>query len=166
MHRLFIIVVILSFGFASYSQHRVSISDPEIEFSLEVPKNWQEYDDGYFYYLVIPTRNGDEHLSITYLETDDESPDENFEFSMKQFFPLNEPGYQLIETGNDQIDGKPAKWGVFTSEVEGIKYKSIVYMYIDYGQIFKFRGTARVANYNRYIGKFKNSIRSMRAEKP
>ncbi len=165
MSRL-IIILMLSLGWLiGFSQDRFTVTDPDIKFSVEVPEGWQKYDDGYFYYLIIPTFHGDENLSITYYETSDTTINENFDYSMKSIFPLNESDYHLLKTGNDEVDGKPAKWAIFTSKFKGNQYKSIIYMFIRHGQAFKIRGTARLSNFDDHIEKFRHVIRSLKAER-
>lgn len=46
---------------------------------------------------------------------------------MNQIYPLNEPGYKLVEAGDDIVNCQPAKWVIFTSKFEGVDYKSILY---------------------------------------
>lgn len=159
------LAIIVLFCSTSFGQKRVTIDDPEIQFSVVVPKKWKQFNDDYYYYLIIPSKSRNEYLTITYLETNDQSPDKNFDVAVNYFYPRNETGYKLLETGNDEVDGKPAKWGIFTSKYEGEEYKSILYMFIENNQIFKIRGITLSSNFEQYAETFVSTIKSIRSKK-
>ena len=147
------------------AQNRITITDPEIKFSIEAPLDWIKYDDGYYYYLIIPSEAADENLSITYLETKSTLPDSIFEFTINQIYPLNEPGYNLLETGDESINNLSAKWAIFTSIDRNVHYKRFIFMFIEHGQIFKIQGTSRLENFDAHVERFRSIIKSIRIEK-
>jgi hypothetical protein len=150
---------------SSYSQIRETITDPEIEFSVEVPKGWLKYDDGYTYLLIIPSEFGDENLSLTYFLNEDTCLQKDFDISVKTMFPLNIPGYKLLSAGDNIIDKQSAKWAIFTSTINGTEYKSILYMFYKHRQAFTIQGTTRKQNFNIYVNDFEAVIKSLRIKK-
>lgn len=165
MKSWFTLFIIVLFCSNSFAQKRVTIDDPEIQFSVVVPKKWRQFNDEYYYYLIIPSKNSNEYLTITYLETNDQSPDKNFDVAVNYSYPRNETGYRLLETGTDEVDGKPAKWGIFISKYEGQEYKSVLYMFVENKQIFKVRGIALSSNFDQHIETFIRTIKSIRSKK-
>lgn len=165
MIKFSLLSALLFLSFASFAQKTHTISDPEIEFSLTAPNDWVVEDDGFYYLLFIPTGNGLDQLSITYFETNEQTPNDQFEGLIKAALPLNEAGYELLGSGDDEVDGQPAKWAIFNSTKEGVEIKSIVYMFISQGQIFNVRGTAKRGNFSQHHQQFKTTIRSLKAKR-
>jgi hypothetical protein len=149
----------------AFAQDAVTITDPEIEFSFRAPNDWIAEDDGFYYILTIPNGNGLEQLSITYFETNETSPDDQFEGITKGMLPAEEPNYKLLHTGDDMVDGQPAKWAVFTSTIEGTEVKSMLYMFISCGQIFRIKGTTKLENFDTYKAQFQETIHSLKARR-
>lgn len=161
-------LLLLSFLFLSlgcFSQDVVTISDPEIEFSFRAPNDWIAEDDGFYYLLIIPNSEGLEHLSITYFETNETSPDDQFEGITKAMLPEEETDYKLLETGDDKVDGQPAKWAIFNSTMEGVEMKSMLYMFISCGQIFRVKGTTKRESFEKYQEELKDIITSLNARR-
>lgn len=148
-----------------HCQNRVTIVDAEIQFSIEIPEGWSQYDDAYTYYLILPSELGIEYLSLTYLETDDEDVDTNFDFALSKLYPLNEPRFEMITSEEDIVDDQQARWAIFNSSIEGIPCRNIIYMFIEYDQIFKIRGVSQVSYFNRDIKLFKRVIKSIKIKK-
>lgn len=165
MTKIFIFTSLLFLSLSAFAQDVVTITDPEIEFSLSAPNDWFVQDDGFYYILVIPSEDGLDHLSITYFETNETSPDDQFEGLIKADLPLNEKDYKLLQTGDDTVDSQPAKWAIYNSTFEGTEMKSIVYIYISCGQIFKIRAAAKRKNFENYQAQFERTIRSLKARR-
>jgi len=160
-----IFIVFILIPIISIAQKRITIKDPEIEFSLEIPKRWQKHDNGYYYYLIPPSPYNDEHLSITYVESDTTNLSYMFEFTINDFYRLNEANYKLLDNGNDTVGLTLAKWAIFESKVNSIEYKSLLYFFKQNGQIFKLRGTARKENYDKYEKRYISIIKSIESKK-
>ena len=149
----------------SYGQKRTTIKDPEIEFSLEIPKKWQGINSDVYFYVIPPESNNDEHLAITYVEADTANLSYMFEFTINDFYRLNEPNYTLIDKGTDTVGSSTAEWAVFESKVNSIEYKSLLYFFKQSEQIFKLRGTARKSNYEKFEKGFLSIIKSIESKK-
>jgi hypothetical protein len=158
-------IALIVIPLVSYGQKRTTIKDPEIEFSLEIPKKWQGFNTDLYFYVIPPKSNDDEHLAITYVEADSANLSYLFEFTIKDLYKLNEPNYKLIDKGTDTVGSSPAEWAIFESKVNSIEYKSVLYFFRQSGQTFKLRGTARKANYEKLENGFLSIIKSMESNK-
>ncbi len=159
--------LITSFLFSQlvFAQKTLTITDPEIEFSISAPNDWKVQDDGYYYILLIPGGEGIEHLSITYFETHENSVNDQFDGLINAALPMNETAYKLLTTGDATVDNEPAKWAIYNSTVNGIDVTRIAYMFISCGQIFQIQGTAKRAQLEQYQEEFKRTIESIKAKR-
>lgn len=117
-------IVLIVIPLASYGQKRTTIKDAEIEFSLEIPEKWQGFNSDFYFYIIPPKSNNDEHLAITYVDGDTANLSSMFEFTIKDFYRLNEPNYKLIDKGTDTVGSSHAEWALFESKVNSIEYMS------------------------------------------
>ncbi|MBO3698153.1 hypothetical protein [Roseivirga sp. E12] len=150
---------------AAFGQKRQVVEDPDIEFSYELPKGWKTFDDEYYLYLIPRSRHGDENFSITYLETNRTDLEEQFKSTLKHFYPLNEPSFKVIDQGDETVGESKAKWAIFDSEFENIKYRSYLFFFIQNGQIFKLRGTARLDNFDKHRANFLRISKSIESKR-
>uniref|UniRef100_UPI0040574E09 hypothetical protein n=1 Tax=Roseivirga sp. TaxID=1964215 RepID=UPI0040574E09 len=155
---LFLIIVIQSVVFG---QKRKVVEDPEIVFSYELPRGWAIFDDDYYLYLIPPSQYREENFSITYLETNAQAVEEQFNAALNNFYPLNEPGFKVIESGDETVRELKAKWAVFDSKVDNVEFRSYLFFFIENGQIFKLRGTARLKNFDKYKANFLKICKSI-----
>lgn len=159
------LLLIIILNTEAFGQKRQVVKDPEIEFSYELPKGWKTFDDEYYLYLIPRSRHGDENFSITYLETNRTDLEEQFESTLKHIYPLNEPGFKVIEQGDETVGESKAKWAIFDSEFENVKYRSYLFFFIQDRQIFKLRGTARLKNFEKHMPHFIRISKSMTSKK-
>ena len=161
----FLLSIVISLNCITlFGQQRMTVTDPEIEFSYELPTRWQRYDDGYNLILIPPTRNEDEYLSITYFESDDLELDLQFNFTVKQLLPLNEPGFKLMEQGEDNLRDIEARWATFETTFQGTTYGNLLFFFIENGQTFKLRGTSRIENFDDYRNNYLQIMKSIESK--
>lgn len=165
MKAVSIFMMLVMFQIATYAQKRQVVQDPDIEFSYELPKGWKTFDDEYYLYLIPRSRYGDENFSITYLETNRTDLEEQFDSTLKHFYPLNEPGFKVIDRGDETVGESEAKWAIFDSTLDNIKYRSYLFFFIENGQIFKLRGTARLKNFGKYKSQFLQISKSIESKR-
>src|SRR5690606_9470235 len=112
-----------------FAQKEVKVADPDIDFSYVLPKKWSVVDDGYTYYIVRPSNALECFMSFTYTgekkEKEDDSLEEAVKFKIELFYPLNVPGFKLIDTGDEILDGKEAKWLKYHYTLEKMDYTTI-----------------------------------------
>lgn len=161
----FSLILIITLPAALFCQKRQVVQDPDIEFSYELPKGWKTFDDEYYLYLIPRSRYGDENFSITYLETNRTDLEEQFDSTLKHFYPLNEPGFEVIDQGDETVGESEAKWAIFDSTLDNIKYRSYLFFFIENGQIFKLRGTARLKNFGKYKSQFLQISKSIESKR-
>lgn len=148
-----------------FAQEEVTVKDPEIEFRFTKPNGWKTYNDEYYYYVFSPTI-GDSHVSITYIEAGpDDKVEDSFDFALKYFYPNNEPGFKIIETGNDIVNDEKAKWVKYQSSYKGIDYLNILYMFMKNGQTFKVLGSAREDDFDKLFADFIEITKSIKSQK-
>jgi len=159
-----LVVILFTLQISVVAQKRITVQDTDIEFSYELPKKWEKFDDGYFLFLIPPTQNGDEMLSITYVESEDADLDLHFKFTIENLFPLNEPSYQLIKKGDEQVGELSAKWAIFDTRRNNINYRNFLFFFNQNGQTFKLRGIARTENFEKYKDSFLTISKSIRSK--
>lgn len=165
MRTLFILLLLTQYS-VGFSQKRFTVKDPEIEFSYELPTQWQRYDDGYNLYLKPPTQNNDEIFLITYLETDRTDLEPLFDFTINKLLPINEPGFTLKEKGDEKVRELDAKWAIFDTKIDDVTYRNFLFFFIENSQIFKLRGVARTHNFEKYKDSFLTISKSIRSTTP
>lgn len=62
--------------------------------------------------------------------------------SIDLFYPLNVPGFKLIDTGDEILDGREAKWLKYHYTSEKINYTTIEFIYYKYGMLFSVAGNS------------------------
>ena len=148
------LILILIFQSTALGQKRQFVEDPEIVLSYILPKGWGIYDDKYNLFLFAPRMNEYENFTITYLESDKLDLEQHFDNVLNHSYPLNEPGFKVIETGNETVGGSKAKWAIFDSKLNNMEFRSYLFYFIKNGQIFKLRGTASLVNFDKYKASF------------
>jgi hypothetical protein len=147
------------------AQREITVKDPEIEFRFTPPKGWKTHNDEYYYYVYLPAVR-DALVSITYVESSPNATvEEDFDFALKYFYPYNEPGFKIIETGNDTVDEQKAKWIKYQSTYQGAQHFSILYMFIKNGQTFKILGSAKKEDFDKVLPEFVQIIKSVKSRK-
>lgn len=79
-----------------YAQKRITVTDPEIEFSYELPKKWKYVDNGYYIIVFSPSAIESEFLQITYTESGTADSEEHFTFIIDKLLPINEKDFKLM----------------------------------------------------------------------
>jgi len=140
-----------------------TVEDPEITFSMEIPKDWRVVDDGYTFAIVPPT--GDyQVIEFTYYETSEVDLNKAFEFTVLAFNDTTELDTKILERGDDTVNEVAAKWALTSFEVEGQLLYRLVYLLIKDGQYYIFKGVSHPANIEHYRPIFEKVFRSLRTE--
>jgi hypothetical protein len=140
-----------------------TIQDPEITFSIEIPKDWRVEDDGYTF-AIVPPAGGREYLDFTYFETTETDLEKAFEFTVLAFNGPEALDTEIIDQGSDQVNGVPARWALLSLTTDSIPYHRLTYLLIKDGQYYIFQATAEPANFDYYRPKFEKAIKSLKTE--
>lgn len=129
---LFLLLFVLNTGF---SQKRIRIKDPEIEFSLELPKKWKTQNDDYYFFVLNPKWENTQ-LTLTYYNENtprqlDEIVDTRLRFSYPEI-----DGFKHKDTGFTEIDGVQALWVKYESKLERNKMLNVEYIFLKEGQVW------------------------------
>ncbi len=110
-------VLFFSSAASLFAQERISIKDPDITFSYDLPKGWANQDDDYYHYVLLPAANTDKSLfpllSITYFTNNCPSLDDCFQGELNGGIQASFPAAKIGKTGNLDISGNPARWVKF-----------------------------------------------------
>ena len=130
-------IFLFSFSTAvvGFGQNRITITDSEIEFSLELPVGWETQNDDFYFHVFNPEWER-AHLSITYYNENtprklDEIVDTRLIFS----YPKIE-GFKHLDTDLTTIDGVETISVHYQFMEDGIKMLSRETIFIKEGQIF------------------------------
>lgn len=156
---LFVFVLVISSDLFAQTVH--TVKDPDITFSIEIPQDWRVEDDGYTF-AIVPPQGGREYLDFTYFETTETDLENAFEFTVLAFNGPDALDTEIIDQGNDKVNGVSARWGLLSLETEGIPYHRLTYLLIKNGQYYIFQGTAEPANFDYYRPLFEQTIRSLK----
>jgi hypothetical protein len=137
-----------------------TVEDPEITFSMEIPKDWRVEDDGYTF-AIVPPSGGREYMEFTYYETSETDLEKAFDFTVLAFNGPDELDAKILVRGDDMINDAPAKWAKMSFEVDDTLYYRLVYLIIKDGQYYIFRGNALPDNFDFYRPIFERTIHSL-----
>ena len=158
------LLILLLFQFITSVGQQVTVKDPDITFSFSKPKNWITRDDGDNYMIFAPDLFNKAGMSITYFENPKEtSLDEIFNAQIKYTLPSNEPGFALLNQGEEFIGSRKAKWVLYESILNEKKHVNLAYMFNENGQSFILFALARQENFNEFEEPFKQVMRSLKS---
>lgn len=163
INRLIVFLVVGLLPIITFAQKEITVKDPEIEFKFTKPNGWKTQNDEYYYYVYSP-KVRDAFVSIPYVESNKESKIEHdFDLVIQYFYPNNEPGFKLIETGDDMVDNVRAKWAKYQSSYQGTIRFTILYMFKKNGQTFKIVGSAGEHDFDKISEDFIKIIKSIKS---
>lgn len=119
----------------SYSQKRIKIKDPEIEFSMELPKKWKTQNDDYYFFVLNPKWENTQ-LTLTYYNENTPRELEEIVDTRLTFSYPDIEGFKHKDTGFAEIDGVQALWVKYESKLEGIKMLNVEHIFIKEGQVW------------------------------
>lgn len=129
---LFVSAVFWSRGIA---QERMTVTDPEIEFSFDLPDGWETKNDDYYFYILDPDSKSSQ-LSITYFnENTPRELDEIVETRLKYTYPEMK-GFKHLETDLAEIDGVQSYVVKFKSKLRKKTLINHEYIFLKEGQVF------------------------------
>jgi len=149
------------------AQERITVEDPEIRFSYELPAGWVTKDDGYYHIASPIAEEAAEHISITYFSQAVPDFKDFFEGFVEIQLPSQLTNYQIRGQGKSRIDGEEAYWVSYThsnSENPKVNYACIQYLYPKFGQAFYLTYTAAPAIYADGLAAAQSAIWSFQAE--
>lgn len=117
------------------AQKRTTITDPDIKFSLEIPRKWKTQNDEYYFHVFNPKWENSQ-LTLTYYNENTprelgEIVDTRLTFSYPEI-----PGFKHRDTHELQIDGVTAYRVDYDSKSEGLKMKNSEYIFLKEGQVW------------------------------
>jgi len=155
-----IFILALAFQAAS-AQERVTIKDPEIEFSFELPKKWVTQNDDFYFYVFNPDWSNTQ-LAITYFNMNTPRELEEIVDTRKKFSYIEIEGYSYIDTKNLEIDGVTAYSVEYNSKSEDVKLANKEYIFVKEGQVFYLLFTTERRLYDERVAPFESLVKSFR----
>jgi hypothetical protein len=156
-------LLLLAISVTTFSQEHHIVEDPEITFSIEIPKDWRVEDDG-LTFAIVPPAGGREYLDFTYFETTETDLEKAFEFTVLAFNGPEALDTEIIDQGSDRVNGVPARWALLSLTTDSIAYHRLTYLLIKDGQYYIFKGTAKSANFEYYRPIYEKAIRSLETQ--
>lgn len=151
-----------------FAQKEIKVSDPDIDFSYVLPKKWAVVDDGYTYYIVRPSNALECFMSFTYTGEIEEKEEDNLEeavkFKIDLFYPLNVPGFKLIDTGDEILDGRKAKWLKYHYSSDKVNYTTIEFIYYKHGLLFSVAGNSTPEIFEKSLPTFFEVAKSFKTQ--
>ncbi len=114
-------------------------SNAEWGFSIKFPETWmvveaeeEEVEEGAGVMGIAPPENiDDEYSEVVFVMVFDDVPEE---LSLEMFFQVNmqgfkagTPSFKQLEDGEATLNGREARWAVFSSKVQRLNMKTLAY---------------------------------------
>ena len=130
-----IVIALLLISAELKAQKRTVIKDPEIEFSMEIPKKWKTRNDEYYFHIYNPKWEGSQLTLTYYNENTPRELGEIVDTRLNFSYPDIE-GFKHKNTEELTIDGVPAYRIDYASKNGGEKIKNSEYIFIKEGQVW------------------------------
>ena len=148
---------------AANAQERVTIKDPEIQFSFDLPKDWVTQNDDFYFYVFNPEWDNTQ-LAITYFNMNTPRELEEIVDTRKKFSYIEIEGYSYIDTKNLEIDGVTAYAVEYNSKSEDVKLINKEYVFVKEGQVFYLLFTTERKLYDERLLPFEFLVKGFRCQ--
>ena len=158
----FLAVLFIVFYSSVIAQERVTITDPDLEFSYMLPKDWCYKDDPLYHYIAPENCDSDGILPISITYFNYSCPDIEVCLDGKVNGELKSEldDFELAEKGVDTIDGTESRWAIFTYTKGNETVKEAIYIFIRLGQMFEVRWRFPVGTFELYQAETRALIES------
>lgn len=156
-------VFIVLFSIMGHCQERISIKDPELSFSYNLPKGATNQDDPFYHYIMLPATTGKAVpvIQLTYFESYNISLHDYMDGVLNAKLASSLADFKKVSNGSDSIDANKAEWAKYSFTEKGIEKCGILYVFERYSQYFEVIATSDCADFAAHEADFRKVVRSL-----
>ena len=156
-------MVLIGLFINGQGQERITIQDPEIVFSMDVPEGWKTRNDDYYFFVLNPKAKGSQ-LTITYYnENTPRDLVEIVDTRIKFSYPDIE-GFKHIDSVPTTLSGEDALMVKYHSKKGKKKLYNEEYIFIKAGQIFYLLVTIPEEDKNNQLRSYQDVVLSFKGD--
>jgi hypothetical protein len=145
-------------------------SNAEWGFSIKFPETWMvvegEEEEAGVMGIAPPENIDDEYSEVVLVMVLDEAPEglslEMFFQVMMQSLDAGTPGFKQLEDGKTTLNGREARWAVFSSKVQRLNMKTLAYFLLHGERAYMILCTDESSQFLGHRGELEEIVESFR----